>query len=248
MKKGFSLAVGALIIGLAGCSAQPQKADTSAYTTLGVQWVQNSGEYDALAYQAFNNAKLAFLKNKVRGKKNAVIVDLDETMIDNSAYAAWQVANHKPYSSATWAEWVKAKQAKEIPGAVAFSNFVVKHGGEMFYISNRRVSGYAPTVENLKALGFPQVDAKHLLLREKTSDKAARVNAVKAQGYHIALMMGDNLDDFGSDVYHKTNAERRAFVEQHKQNYGTKWIVLPNPNYGSFTRAGDVALKPWDGK
>lgn len=247
MQRRFSLAIGMLIIALAGCSAQVPE-DTSAHATLGVQWMQNSGEFDALAYQAFNNAKLAFLKNRIKGKKNAVIVDLDETMINNSAYAAWQVANHKPYSSETWAKWVEAKEATEVPGAVAFANFVVKHGGEMFYISNRRVSGYEATVENLNALGFPQVDAKHLLLRQDTGDKATRVNQVIAEGYHVALMVGDNLDDFGSDIYRKTNAERREFVEKNQQNYGTKWIMLPNPNYGSFTRAGDLNIKPWDGK
>ncbi|MDG6897425.1 hypothetical protein A6A19_05360 [Actinobacillus delphinicola] len=236
------------VITLAGCS---NSADINKLTPtdskLAVMWMQNSGEFDALSYQAFNDAKMAFLKNKVRGK-NAVIVDLDETMINNSKYAAWQVEHHQPYWSESWERWCEAREATAIPGAVDFAKFVVAHGGDIFYISNRSQKSYQATFDNLKALGFPQVDKQHLILRTNTSDKAARVKSVIDQGYHIALMVGDNLDDFGSDVYHKSNQERAAFVKAHKNNYGTKWIIIPNPTYGSFTRAKDLTLHPWNGK
>ncbi|SJZ59557.1 5'-nucleotidase, lipoprotein e(P4) family [Cetobacterium ceti] len=244
MKKSLGLALGALLIVFSGCTSL--KENKPLESKLGVLWVQNSGEYEALAYQAFNSGKTAFLENKINGK-NAVVVDLDETMINNSGYAAWQVENSKGYSSESWTKWCEAKEATAIPGAVDFANFIVKNGGDIFYISNRHENVYNPTMENLKALGFPQVDSKHLLLKNKTSDKAFRVDSLRDQGYKIVLMVGDNLDDFGSDVLHKTNMERVAFVKAHKNNYGNRWIVLPNPMYGGF-QTSDLTLKPWNGK
>ena len=244
-RKYFGLAIGAFVIALSGCSAS-LNAHNPTDAKLGVEWMQSSGEYDALSYQAFNTAKQAFLKNKVKGK-NAVVVDLDETMINNSAYAAWQVKNNKSYSPESWNQWCEAREATEIPGAVDFANFVVKNGGDMFYVSNRKQKVYDATVDNLKALNFPQVDAKHILLKEKSSDKASRINKILKDGYKVVLMVGDNLNDFGSDVYHKTNKERVAYVKTHKNNYGTKWIMLPNPNYGGF-QTSDLSIKPWSGK
>lgn len=245
MKKYFGLAIGAVVVMLSGCSVSLDEHNPID-SKQGVEWVQSSGEYNALAYQAFNNAKLAFLKNKVKGK-NAVVVDLDETMINNSAYAAWQVKNNQSYSSDTWNKWCEAREATEIPGAVDFANFVVKNGGDIFYVSNRKQKVYDATLDNLKALKFPQLDAKHILLKEKSSDKAARIEKILKEGYKIVLMVGDNLNDFGSDTYHKTNQERVAYVNAHKENYGTKWIVLPNPNYGGF-QTSDLKVKPWSGK
>ena len=103
--------------------------------------MQESGEYDALAYQAFNAAKVAFDHAKVKkGKKKAVVVDLDETMIDNSAYAGWQIQNNKPFDGKDWTRWVDARESEAIAGAVEFNNYVNANKGKMFYVSNRKDS------------------------------------------------------------------------------------------------------------
>src|SRR5699024_12596133 len=92
-------------LALSACSTQQNTEQQAAQrlvdqTTFAVNWVQQSGEYQALAYQAFNIAKISFDKAKVhKGKKKAVVSDLEETLIDNSAHAAWQAKNLKPYSS-----------------------------------------------------------------------------------------------------------------------------------------------------
>ncbi|WP_108650228.1 5'-nucleotidase, lipoprotein e(P4) family [Dongshaea marina] len=243
---------------------------------LAVDWVQQSGEYRALAYQAFNSARMAFDDihkldlnhvSKVHRSdklKKAVVVDLDETMVDNSAYAAWRIKHGQSYSSKTWHEWEKAGKATAIPGAVAFANYVNSHGGTMFYVSNRSHASYAETVKNLKELGFTGVNDKTVLLKTTTSDKAARRDKITSEGYKIVMLIGDNLDDFDSDVIHQSNKVRRDHVDANKALYGIKYIVLPNPTYGGWepgmakdyfklsnegkNKVRHDALNAWDGK
>ena len=202
-----------------------------------VIWMQQSGEYRALAYQAFNLATLAYDQAKVKkGQKKAVVVDLDETMIDNSPHAAWQVLNGQPFNPETWTRWVQAKQARAIPGAVDFAHHVIKRGGKIYYVSNRKTGEeYQPTVDNLKALGFPDVNEQTLLLKDKSSNKDERFAVPEAQGYRVVVYVGDNLGDFaGEPTYRKSNAERRAFVDTHRRDFGVKYVILPNPSYGDW--------------
>ena len=233
---------------------------------MGINWMQQSGEYQALAYQAFNTAKVAFDNaSAAKGKKKAVVVDLDETMVDNSAYAGWQVQHGKAFDGKDWTRWVNARQTQAVPGAVEFNNYVNTHGGTMFYVSNRKDDGEkVATVEDLKKLGFNGVTNQTLLLKKDKSSKSARFADIEKQGYDIVLYIGDNLNDFGDATYHKPNAERRQFVQANSQAFGKKFIVLPNPNYGDWEGglAKDYfkgtpqdrvnirlnAIKAWDGK
>ncbi|OQY41102.1 MAG: 5'-nucleotidase, lipoprotein e(P4) family [Fusobacteriia bacterium 4572_74] len=230
--------------------------------------IRDSGEYRALAHQAYNSGE-SYLKEIIKDPKNknkklAVVLDLDETVLDNSAFAAWQAVNHKLYSPKDWARWVNAKQATEIPGSVDFIKTAKELGFEVFYVSNRNVNLTQPTIENLKNIGALFVDEEHVLGKTTTSNKAPRLKSIEDKGYTIVLLGGDNLDDFDSVVHHKLNIERRNHVENMKDDYGTKFIVLPNPEYGGFD-SGIVdgyyqlstsekievrkkVIKPWDGK
>ncbi|QLB13390.1 5'-nucleotidase (lipoprotein e(P4) family) [Bisgaardia hudsonensis] len=203
---------------------------------LGINWMQESGEYQALAYQAFNTAKIAFNNAKVKkNKKKAVVVDLDETMVDNSAYAGWQVKNNKNFASADWTRWVNARETQAIPGAVEFNNYVNKYGGKVFYVSNRKDKNEkAGTLDDMKKLGFEGATEETLYLKKDTSNKVARFAEIEKQGYEIILYVGDNLNDFTGETYHKPNVERRAFVAANSKEFGRKFIVLPNPNYGDW--------------
>jgi 5'-nucleotidase (lipoprotein e(P4) family) len=269
MKKASLYGTGALILlALSGC-AQQAKSDAGAQlndqSVMALNWFQQSGEYQALAYQAFTTATYAFDKaQSLTGKQKAVVVDLDETMIDNSAYSAWQVKANKPFDDKSWSRWTQAKQAKAIPGAVSFAQYVDSHGGIMFYVSNRSQQDYAATAANLQRLGFPNVNEKTLRLNTTTSNKQARFDAIKNEGYNIVLYIGDNLNDFGAATYHQGNAERRNFVNSNHTLFGTQFIVLPNPLYGDWEsglasnynkltpeqklQVRDQALKAWDGK
>lgn len=222
---------------LTGCAHKVNgDAQLQQHAVLGLNWFQQSGEYQALAYQAFNVAKVNFDQARVtKGKKKAVVVDLDETMVDNSAYAGWQVKNNKGFDAQDWTRWVNARETQAIAGAVEFNNYVNSHGGKMFYVSNRKDSNEKiATIENMKQLGFTGVSDETLYLKKDKSNKSARFAEIEKQGYEIVLYIGDNLNDFGDATYHKLNTERRAFVGQNSKEFGKKFIILPNPNYGDW--------------
>lgn len=268
MKMKTTLSSAALIVlALSGCAQHKQDAADrlNQQSVMALNWFQQSGEYQALAYQAFNFATLAFDKApSLTGKPKAVIVDLDETMIDNSAYSAWQVKANQPFNDQSWSRWTQAKQAIAVPGAVNFANYVNSHGGTMFYVSNRDSKDGAATAENLKQLGFTGVNDKTLRLKTDGSNKQARFDAIKAEGYDVVLYIGDNLNDYGAATWHQGNAQRRAFVNQNNRLFGTRFIILPNPLYGDWEsglgegynnltpeqklQTRDANLKAWSGK
>ena len=213
--------------------------DLNEQLVMATVWMQASAEYRALCYQAFNLAKMnldTFLASYKGSKPVAVAVDADETVIDNSLYEAWLIGNDFGYSSKTWTPWMAAAKATAIPGAKEFLNYAAGKKVEIFYITNRKMVGYEGTKKNLTALGFPNVDEKHLLLRTKSSDKQARRDLV-AKNYEIAFMMGDNLNDFMSVFAKKSVAERFAETDKIKDDWGRKFIVLPNPCYGEWEGA-----------
>ena len=202
---------------------------------LGTIWMQQSGEYRALVYQAFNTAKLSFDNMKIKeGKVKAVVADLDETLIDNGKMAGWQIKNGVTYSSEAWHKWAQAKEAEAVPGAVEFSKYINDNGGEMFYISNRSQKEFDAIKENLIALGFPEVTEETLLLVKESSDKKGRREQIEKNGYEIVMLLGDNLNDFDSEVRGKNNNERSEYVDKIKDKYGVKYIVFPNPMYGDW--------------
>ncbi len=240
----------------------------SNQSVLGTVWVRDSGEYDALCYQAYNSAT-NYLKDylnthKKDKQKFAVTLDLDETTLDNSAYAAWQAVNNKSYSSTSWARWAYSEKATAIPGVVAFTKFAKSHGVEVFYVSNRNVNLTEATIDNMKKLGLPYADKKHILPMIETSDKKERMDSIRDEGYKIILSCGDNIDDFDSNVYHHLSTERKEHVADTRREYGSKRIILPNPSYGSFEGAMTKdywtlstkdkidarykAITPWDGR
>jgi 5'-nucleotidase (lipoprotein e(P4) family) len=236
IKAKFSLIVMVLVaVGLiAGCTYTTK--DLNEQSVLAIAWVQASAEFRALSYQSFNLAKMnldAFLATYSGSKPVAIIVDADETVIDNSAYEAWLIGQDIGYSSKTWTPWMAAGEAKAIPGAAEFLNYAKGRGVEVFYVTNRKMVGYEGTEKNLKALGYPNVDKKHLLLRTKSSDKQERRDIV-AKDYKVALLMGDNLNDFLSVFAKKSVADRFAETDKIKDEWGKMFIVFPNAMYGEW--------------
>ena len=202
---------------------------------LATLWMQKSGEYRALVYQTFNTAKLSFDNIKAKdGKKKAVVSDLDETLVDNGKMAGWQIKNGVTYNSEAWHKWAQAKEAEAVPGAVEFSKYINDNGGKMFYISNRSHKEFDAIKENLIALGFPEVTEETLLLVKDSSDKKERREQIEKNGYEIVMLLGDNLNDFDSEVRRKNNNERKEYVDKNKDKYGVKYIVFPNPMYGDW--------------
>ncbi|MDF0534099.1 5'-nucleotidase, lipoprotein e(P4) family [Shewanella yunxiaonensis] len=244
----------------------PETSELVTQNTQSVLWMQNAGEYRALCYQAYNTAQMAFDAAKATQKgKLAVMVDLDETMLDNSPYAAWQIQHQQPFASSSWDNWVNAVQTPALHGAVAFAKYVTDNGGTMFYVSNRSDRTFAATKANLIKDGFPNVSDFTLRLKKDTSDKAPRMQSIEADGYKVVLFLGDNLNDFPElNTYHKLNADRNAAVDAHQQQFGRHFILLPNPSYGDWepglgkgyyqlseqqkAQLRNDSLKPWNGQ
>jgi len=236
----------AMVVALTSTSFAADKPfttkDLNEESVLALSWIQNSAEFTALSYQAFNLAKLRWDMDKQAGKK-AIVVDVDETIIDNSPYNGGLIGKDYGYSGDTWKAWSEDKSATALPGAVAFLNHVVETGGDVFYVTNRKsmpeknMDLKQSTMENLKALGFPLIDEKHMMLRTGASEKQQRRNSITAMGYKIVLLMGDNLGDFDIAFEGSTMASRAKAVEDHKAIFGDKFIVLPNPTYGAWEAA-----------
>ncbi len=208
------------------------------YMLLAVLWYQTSAEMRALCYQAFNTATMmldqAVAANK-ENKKLAVVVDIDETMVDNSPYEAANVIGNFGYPE-KWGDWINMAGASAIPGAVDFMKYAVSKGVDVYYISNRKIAEKDATVKNMKALGFPMVDDEHLLLRDKTSSKIERRDVV-AKTHQIVMLIGDNMNDFSGVFENKNVEDRFAVTDSLRSEYGKRFIVLPNPMYGDWESA-----------
>jgi len=209
------------------------------YMVLATNWYQQSAEMRALYYQSYNLAKAMILLNKKQvkqGKKPAVVLDIDETVLNNSPFEAKAIQTGINYTSETWKEWTDLAKAEALPGALDFINFAKQQGVEVFYISNRKSSELTTTIKNLSDKGFPNADSSFILLRTETSDKTARRDQV-SQNYEIILLVGDNLTDF-SEVFAKRGDDMGfAVVDKYKEDFGIKFIVLPNPMYGEWESA-----------
>lgn len=200
-------------------------------------WVEVSSEYKALCHQAFNVASYNLQQYVTQSSGNpfAVVVDIDETVLSNSRYEAWLINQGVFHSGKRQKLWADAAIAPALPGAINFLNEVKSLGGEVFYITNRRDNAREGTLLNLQRQGFPFADKDHLLTRSDVSSKTPRREQV-AENFEIALLIGDNLNDFHEDFDHETFADTHQAVASQKALFGTKYIVLPNPMYGEWEK------------
>jgi len=251
-------------VSAAGCAARtPAPTGASASGMPGtphenlnaVLWVQSALEYEATTLQAFRLAQLqldAALKDpgwtaalEQTGDSSklppAVIVDVDETVLDNSYYQARMVRDGTEFSPRTWDLWVMEARATAIPGAREFTQYAAGRGVTVFYVTNRTENIEEATRRNLAEEGFPvATDVDTVLTRGErpgweVSAKGPR-RAHVARDYRVLLLVGDDLGDFVTDAS-GTPQERRQRTEPHEAWWGRRWIMLPNPTYGSWERA-----------
>jgi 5'-nucleotidase (lipoprotein e(P4) family) len=248
----------ALVVAL-GC-ATPQVArqapDPPASDLLNaVLWMQRSVEFKASALTAFALARIRLDQaladpswtgapreqtGAYQSLPPAVILDVDETILDNSGYQAWMALRGTSFDPRTWNAYVNTVTSLAIPGALEFARYADAKGVKVFYVSNRTAEEEPATRKNLQKLGFPMgggVDT--MLMTRKQPDwgsaKGTR-RAFVAKSYRVLLNVGDNLGDFVDD-YRGTEAERMKVLEQHRERWGREWIVIANPAYGSFESA-----------
>lgn len=232
--------------------ASPQCSDAILGATL---WLQSSAEYRAAAMGTYAAARrsldraLADPAWSAAGEQTgsfanlppAVILDLDETSIDNSAFEARVIRANKTFDDAAWNQWVSESAARAVPGAAEFLAYAKNRGVTPFYITNRDLDPEGPgTLRNLQKLGYPLSDTEDTLLMrgdrpEWKSDKSGRRSFI-AERYRVLLVLGDDLNDFAA-AREATQADREAILERTKSWWGERWFMLPNPIYGSWERA-----------
>ena len=222
------------ILALAACSSDTINASGESHSSdaliISTLWLQKSHEADWLMEQSYEQAKGKLMVNRLvyaNSLKKAVVLDLDETVLDNSPYEARVIKNGSSFSKDSWTAWVQEAKADLIPGSKSFLNFADSLGVEIFYISNRSIENLGATIDNLNAHRLPNADSSHILLKTDDSDKSERRALVGKQS-RIILLIGDQLGDFNERV----NYELRDSMLQH-------FILLPNPMYGNFSRLPD---------
>lgn len=237
-----------------------------------VLWMQTAVEYRASALQAYRAARGALdaaladphetaaveQSGDVSLLPPAVVLDLDETVIDNSAFEARLVADSRPgkpavYTDTLWRAWLGEQKERAIPGAVEFLDYARTRGVTPIYVTNGSAAegGEAATRAVLEKLHVPLKDKDVLLMRGEhgwtSTDKGAR-RAYVAQRYRILLLIGDNFEDFISvPASARTIEGRAAIAARYGDRWGTRWIVLANPTYGSWEQAITDGLPASDG-
>ena len=225
-----------------------------------VAWAQTAIEHDLIYREVYRNAteKLAHAikdknwdalpKDERSGSAQrlapAVILDIDETVLDNSPYQARLVRDGKSFDEFSWAQWCREKAAKAMPGALEFTRYAAEHGVKVFYLSNRAQDLNDATLDNLRSAGFPLASDETVFLGLGTINKdCEQVGTEKgcrrrliAQKHRVLMQFGDQLGDF-VDVLANTVDGRRATVEPYLDWIGDRWFVLPNPTYGSWEPA-----------
>jgi len=223
-------------------SVTPQPAATAAAPTQvpgGIRWFASAAEQRAAYVQTYRFATATI--ERLAGARSAgswaVILDADETVIDNSPYEIQQARLGVPYDSVTWDAWVKRGAAPALPGAVEFTSRVHALGGRVVIVTNRDQQYCSVTHDNIIRVGVP---ADEVLCRTDrvSGSKDPRFAAVQSgtapsilPPLEVLMWVGDNIQDFP----HLTQAIRTA-PDSALAGFGERYIVLPNPMYGSWER------------
>jgi acid phosphatase len=215
-----------------------------------VLWMQSAVEYRAAALGAYARAQSLLDRALDRVDQTAaleqlgeplpaptaVILDVDETVLDNSPYQGEQVRQRATrFDQALWTRWVTAARADPIPGVVEFLTHARERGVKAVFVTNRdATTEKAATIENLRRLGL-DANAENVLCsgeRGWTRDKRVRRDFVAKQ-YRILLLIGDDLGDF-VPVQGLSLDQRAKLLDEHKSYWQDRWVVVPNPAYGSW--------------
>lgn len=228
----------AVILVLAGCATttNPQPCDPGTSILNATLWTQSAAESRAAALQTYAVARHALDAALAEPSvlPPAIILDLDETVLDNTRYAARSIHQHKLFLfDDDWTRWVAESASDAVPGATEFLVYAKSRGVTPFYITNRGTDMEAATRANLEKLGLP-LGENTLLVRQDTYDKTSRRDFVAAS-HSVLLLFGDDLNDF-TGASGKSVTERQAIAGAAAAEWGTRWFVIPNPMYGSWIR------------
>jgi len=255
---------------LAGCAVAPRHpaatATPAAATTVAandnlnaVAWSQTAIEHDLIYLQTYRDAQarlLAAMKDRqwdaltrddrvapAAGLQPAVVLDIDETVLDNSPYQARLVRSGGEYNEADWAEWCRQESARALPGVIEFTQFAAKHGIAVLYVSNRAKDLDQVTLANLRKVGLPVSGPEAFLglgtfvegCEQVGTEKGCRRQLISRK-YRVLMQFGDQIGDFVTVLANNAAGRQRA-IAPYMGWIGSRWFVLPNATYGSWEPA-----------
>lgn len=252
MTRSVSLIAALLATLLTGCQQHPPANDQLD----AVLWTQTSVEHDLLFRQVYASATqhldraladpawdaLAHAPRALHGLPPALIIDIDETLLDNVPLNARSIINDRPYDYDAWYQWVDRAKAPALPGAVGFLQAAARRGITPYYLTNRAPGQEQATLENLRRAGFP-IDSSAQILTAGTaiggcqasgSDKTCRRRWVGTQA-RVLMQLGDSFGDFMA-----TRGNQQAQLDAARPYFawlGERWFLLPNPTYGGWYSA-----------
>lgn len=237
-----------LAILLVACTATKNTVDTAktdetnALSQQNVDatiWFNTSAENYYMFEQTYAYAT-ELLRKKLMGYKGenipAIVIDLDETVLDNSPYMLDLIKKGETFTEESWAKWVDKASANAMPGAIEFLRFCEASGVMVYYVSNRSEKHLEQTIANLTNLQLPNADPHFVLLMQDSSDKSARRHAVETE-HSVLLYLGDNLRDFDERFRDRTNAYGKVNVRASLNEMLPNFVLFPNPMYGQWQRA-----------
>lgn len=241
--------IGIIIFSLSFCESK-HKPDESLQSTL---WLRASAEYRAATEQAFRVAReiLPIAQNDstwtaaieqigdFASLPPAIILDIDQTLLDNSPFQAKMIKSKIDFDAKQWDEWLQDANIPAVAGALEFVKLARRQGIQIFYVTNRLFKFKSATKKNLEKSGFPIDSSMDVILTQNQrknwgEDKTSRRTFI-ADRFRVLLIIGDDLNDFVSA--HVSVEERFELVNQYRDYWGRKWILLPNPLYGSWEMA-----------
>lgn len=277
-----------LVVGVLGAATLAARAETAPIdgreNLNAVLWMQTAHEYAFSTAQVYAMATRALPQARsfpsalvdedapVPGPdaSPAIVLDLDETVLETSGYAAGLIAAGRRHSEQAWEDWVGKARGDPVPGALEFLRAASGQGYRIFYVTNRtcpdagRPASYPhpacpqrdATMAQSRRLGLPAAeDPKSFLFRNDqdgwaSGDKSLRRRFL-AGSHRVVMLFGDDLGDFLPRAEVKALREPRA-PDQHvgvatrpapwQVRFGTQWFLLPNPSYGSWEIALSNAL------
>lgn len=222
---------------------------------LALSWIQNSAEYQLLSAQTYRLAlgqlaigaadpkwcadEVQIVEGNFETKTPAVILDVDETVLDNSAFNARNIVEGRQYTTDGWNAWCAEEKSRALPGALEFTRAAEGLGVKVYYVTNRRDEVKQATINNLNSLGF-KADENNVLTRNadagRGDDKVSR-RAMVAEHHRIVMLIGDSMSDLCSGMDEFVQEKRNATASEKTAMLGSRWIIMPNPVYGGWERA-----------